>query len=180
MNVTITLGGLFVGLVLIVRQFAPAAWAAIAKKGKGASVEGGAPGGKFNIRDHLGFLVGATIGMLVISMPGGVLGQMAAKVVGISNSVGDKVVSGASGAAAAAVNRAAPTAMTAFGTIVTLLLVAAVFFLRKHLEKRVKGQMFAGIWCGTTLGLSAGAAGLTAAVLIPLVNQAGQLIGGQL
>lgn len=175
MNVTITLGGLFIGLLLIVRQFAPAGWAAFAKKGGG---DGGHS--KFNLRDHAPFLAGTTIGMLVISMPGGILGQIAAKIVGVSNTVGDKVVSGTTGAAAAAVNRSAPATMTAFGAIITLLLVAAVVFLRKHLEKRARGQMFAGVWCGTTLGLSAGAAGLTAAVLIPLVNQAGQLIGGQL
>ncbi|MGA5820840.1 hypothetical protein ACPC54_23605 [Kitasatospora sp. NPDC094028] len=179
MNVTITLGGLFIGLVLILRQFLPDAWGAVMKGGGGAA-QPGVASGKFTLRAHAPFLIGTTVGMLAISCPGGLIGTLAAKAVGISNTVGDKVVSGGVGAAATSVTRHAATAVTPFGGLITVLAVVAVIILRKTLDKRAKGQMFSGVWAGSTLGLSAGAAGITATVLIPLVNQAGALIGGQL
>lgn len=179
MNVTITLGGLAVGLVLILRQFLPDAWAALMKKG-GGPTEGGASASKFNLRAHVPFLIGTTVGMLAISCPGGIIGTLAAKAVGISNTVGDKVVSSGVGATATSVTRHAAATVTPFGGLVTFLAVVAVILLRKTLNKQAKGQMFSGVWAGSTLGLSAGAAGLTATVLIPLVNQAGALLGGQL
>lgn len=181
MNVTITLGGLLVGLVLILRQFLPATWAALKLKtgGKGKSLDPDAAPARFNLREHAPFLLGATVGMLAISCPGGIIGTIAAKIVGFSNTAGDKVLAAGAGGQTTAVTRHATTTMTQYGALVTVLLVAAVIILRKLLDKKMRGQLGSGIWCGSTLGLSAGAAGLLGSVLIPAVNQLGHMIGGQ-
>jgi hypothetical protein len=182
-NVTITLGGLLVGLVLILRQFLPATWALLKLKagkshGHHHDQENAAPA-RFNIREHVPFLLGAIVGMLAIACPGGFIGIAAAKIVGISNTAGDKVLAAGAGGSTTAVTRHATATMTQYGALVTVLLVAAVIILRKLLDKRMRGQLGSGLWCGSTLGLSAGAAGLLGSVLIPAANQLGHLIGGQ-
>lgn len=182
MTVTITLGGLLVGLVLILRQFLPATWALL-KLRAGAKRGGGhedhiAPA-RFNLREHIPFLIGATLGMLAISCPGGIIGTIAAKIVGFSNTAGDKVLASGAGGATTSVTRHATAAMSQYGAMVTMLLVAAVVIMRKILDKTHKRQMFSGVWCGSTLGLSAGAAGLLGTVLIPAANQVGAFLGHQ-
>lgn len=184
MTVPITLGGLLIGLILLLRQFLPATWAMLkmkaSKGGKGGGDhDGNAAPGRFNLREHVPFLLGATLGMLAISCPGGIIGTIAAKIVGFSNTAGDKVLASGAGGASTSVTRHAATAMTQYGGLVTVLLVAAVIILRKILDKAHKRQMFSGVWCGSTLGLSAGAAGLLGTVLIPAANQLGAFIGGQ-
>lgn len=182
MNVTITLGGLLVGLILILRQFLPGAWTHLAKgkRSKGGDPTEAPAGGKFNLREHIPFIVGTTLGMLAISCPGGIVGTIAAKILQGSNKAGDVALHSGAGGTSTEVTRHAAATMTQYGAMVTLLLVAAVLVLRKILDKTHKKQMFAGVWCGSTLGLSAGAAGLLGAVLIPAANQLGQLLGGQL
>ncbi|MCC9307707.1 hypothetical protein LN042_11465 [Kitasatospora sp. RB6PN24] len=181
MNVTITLGGLLVGLVLILRQFLPATWGLLKLKagGKGKSPDPDAAPARFNLREHIPFLLGATVGMLAISCPGGIICTLAAKIVGFSNTAGDKVLAAGAGGTTTSVTRHAAASMTQYGALVTVLLVAAVIILRKLLDKKARGQLGAGVWCGSTLGLSAGAAGLLGSVLIPAVNQLGHMIGGQ-
>lgn len=181
MTVPITLGGLLVGLILIMRQFLPATWALLKLKasGKGKSGDEAAAPTRFNIREHVPFLLGATLGMLAISCPGGIIGTIAAKIVGFSNAAGDKVLTTGAGGGTTTVTRHAAVTMTQYGAMVTVLLVAAVIILRKILDKTHKKQLSTGVWCGATLGLSAGAAGLLGTVLIPAANQLGQLIGGQ-
>jgi hypothetical protein len=180
-TVTTSLGGLFIGLVLLLRQFLPAVWAAAMKKiGRpGGDHDHHHGTGKFNIRDHAPFVLGTILGMLAIACPGGVLGTIAGHIVGFSNAIGDKVLAAGSGGATTSVTRHAAATLTQYGGMVTALLVGAVLILRKILDKRAKNQMASGVWCGCTLGLSAGAAGLTAAVLIPAANQLGVLLGGQ-
>jgi len=180
-TVTITLGGLLVGLILILRQFLPATWALLklkaGKGGKGGD-DGAAPA-RFNIREHVPFLLGATLGMLAISCPGGIIGTIAAKIVGFSNTAGDKVLTSGAGGATTAVTRHATATLNQYGAVVTVLLLAAVIILRKVLDKTHRKQLGSGVWCGSTLGLSAGAAGLLGTVLIPAANQLGQFLGGQ-
>lgn len=180
MNATLTLGGLVVGAALHIREFAPAAWATVMKKSsKGESGQPAEGGGKFNLRAHAPFLLGDAIGMLAISCPGGFVGTAAAKALGISNSIGDKALSsGVGGQATLAAQHAAHT-MDQYGAAIVLLLIITVIVLRKALPKPQKKQLAAGVWSGSTLGLSSAAAGLTAAVLIPLVEQAGHALGGQ-
>lgn len=127
MNVTITLGGLLVGLILILRQFLPATWSLLkmkaGKKG-GEHHEGTAPA-RFNIREHTPFLLGTTLGMLAIACPGGIIGTIAAKIVGVSNMVGDKALQSGAGGGTTSVTRHAVTAMSQYGQLITVLLVAA-------------------------------------------------------
>lgn len=184
MNATVTLGGLVVGLILLMREFLPVAWATVgARRGGGGAVKlekGGAPAASkgFDVRAHLPFLGGLVIGMLAISCPGGIIGTTAARILGLSNTLGDKALSTGTGAAATAVTRHAGTQVTAPGAVITLLLIAGVIILRKALPKQARRQLLAGIWCGVTLGLSSGAAGLTGSVLIPAANQLGAALGG--
>jgi hypothetical protein len=181
MNATVTMGGLVVGLILLMREFLPVVWPMIAKRGGGSfrtdSGEGHVPG-RFDLRAHLPFLGGLVIGMLAISAPGGIIGTIAARILGLSNTLGDKALATGTGSAATAVTRHAATQITPAGAVVTLLLIAGVIILRKTLPKPARRQLFAGIWCGITLGLSSGAAGLTGSVLIPAANQLGQALGG--
>lgn len=182
MSVTITLGGLLVGLVLILRQFLPSVWKylpLIKNKGKNGSLGEVPTGGKFNIREHVPFLLGMILGMLAISCPGGIIGTIAAKIVGYSNTAGDKVLATGAGGATTSVTRHAVVTMSQYGAMVTVLLVAAVVIIRKGLDKTHRRQLGSGVWCGSTLGLSAGAAGLLGTVLIPAANQVGAFLGHQ-
>lgn len=175
---TITLGGLVVGLTLIMREFLPVAWAAI---GKGKASKGdsdGPAGGKFDPKAHLGFFAGAVVGMLAISTPGGIIGVIAAKMLGISNALGDKALSAGVGGASVSVTRHGAAQLSLYGSAVVLLLVIGLLILRKRFAKPQRRQLGAGLWCGVTLGLSSAAAGLTASVLIPAVEQLGHALGG--
>jgi hypothetical protein len=182
-NATITLGGLLVGFALLLREFLPAVWAMVMKRRgaqHGHTGDHQAGGHGFNLREHVPFLIGSTVGMLAICCPGGILGIAAAKILGISDATGDKALAGGvGGGPAVAVTRHAAASLDQYGAMVTLLLVVGLFFLRRHLEKRQKGKILAGLWCGSTLGLSAGAAGLVGAMLIPVVEQLGHALGGQ-
>lgn len=180
MSITITLGGLLVGLVLLLRQFLPNAWTLLkVKAGRKGDGDAPAAGGKFNLREHVPFILGAILGMLAIACPGGIIGTIAGKIAGFSNAAGDKVLSSGAGGATTSVTRHATATMTQYGAMVTVLLVAAVIIIRKSLDKTHKKQMFSGVWCGSTLGLSAGAAGLLGTVLIPAANQLGAFLGHQ-
>lgn len=186
MNATVTLGGLAVGIVLHVREFGPGIWAAAMKKaGKSgpptAKGDGDAEAkGKFDIKAHVPYLLGDAIGMLAITCPGGFIGKGAEKILGISNSIGNKALSsGVGGEQVAAAQHAAHT-LDQYGSMVVLILVASLFLLRKALPKPQRKQLAAGCWSGATVGLSAGAAGIAGAVLVPLAQQIGHALGGQL
>ncbi len=181
---TVTLGGAAVGIVLHIREFGPGLWAiAMKKTSKTSLTKGDGEGdakGRFDIRAHTPYLIGDGIGMLAIATPGGFIGNTAGKILGISNSLGDKVLSAGAGSPTVAATRAAAHTMDSYGSLVVLLLVGTVFFLRKSMSKPQRKQLITGIWSGSTIGLSAGAAGITAAVLIPVAQQLGHAIGGQL
>jgi hypothetical protein len=179
---TVTLGGLAVGIVLHIREFGPGLWATVVKKaGKTSLTKGdGETPGKFDIKAHTPYLIGDGIGMLAIAVPGGFIGNIAGKILGISNSLGDKVLSAGAGSPTVAATRAAAHTMDSYGSLVVLLLIATVIVLRKSMPKPQRKQLLTGIWSGSTIGLSAGAAGITAAVLIPVAQQLGHAIGGQL
>ncbi|WP_282204523.1 hypothetical protein [Kitasatospora fiedleri] len=182
MNTTVTLGGVVVGTALHIREFAPAAWATFAKKA--ASKTDGAPpaaaAAKFNLRDHVPFLVGDAIGMLAISCPGGLIGTAAGKVLGFSNTIGDKVLSSGVGGSTVAATRDAAHAMDQGGAAVVVLLVFTAFVLRKTMQKPQKKALGTGMWSGATLGLSSAASGIAAAALVPVAEQLGHTLGGAL
>jgi hypothetical protein len=179
-NATVTLGGLVVGLILLMREFLPVAWQLVGKRGGSVKLDKGeAPASKgFDVRAHAPFLGGLAIGMLAISSPGGIIGTTAARILGLSNTIGDKALATGTGAASTAVTRHAAAHVTPAGAVITLLLIAGVIILRKSLPKPARKQLIAGLWCGATLGLSSGAAGLTGSVLIPAANQLGAALGG--
>nr|BEK68833.1 hypothetical protein KPHV_60600 [Kitasatospora purpeofusca] len=177
MTVTVGLGALLVGLALLLRQFLPATWAVVMKKGGGGG--GTATATKFDWREHAPFAIGFCIGALAISLPGGLIRTVAAKILGISNGVGGKIVSGGAGGTGHDVQHTVGKSMTATGALVTVLLIVALFILRKTLDKAARQQLMYGALAGITLGLSAGASGLTDSVLIPGVNQIGAAIGGK-
>lgn len=179
MNTTVTLGGVVVGTALHIREFAPAAWATLMKKsGKSGGGEPAEGGGKFNIRAHVPFLAGDTIGILAISCPGGFIGGTAGKILGFSNTVGDKVLSSGAGAQTVAATRDAAHAMDQYGAAIVVLLVFTAVILRKALPRPQKRQLGAGMWSGATIGLSSAASGLAGAALVPLVEQLGHALGG--
>jgi hypothetical protein len=176
-NTTVTLGGVVVGTALHIREFAPAAWATLMKKsGKGS--EAPETSGKFNIKAHVPFLAGDTIGILAISCPGGFIGAAAGKVLGFSNAVGDKVLSSGAGGGTVAATRDAAQAMDQYGAAIVVLLIFTAVVLRKALPKPQKRQLGAGMWSGATIGLSSAASGLAGAALVPLVEQLGHALGG--
>lgn len=173
---TVTLGGVIVGTALHIREFAPAAWATFVKKeGKG---DGPSESAKFNIKNHIPFLAGDVIGILAISCPGGFIGAAAGKVLGFSNAIGDKVLSSGAGGSTVAATRHAAQTMDNYGAAVVILLVFTAVILRKKLPKPQKKQLGAGMWSGTTIGLSSAASGLAGAALVPLAEQLGHALGG--
>jgi hypothetical protein len=174
---TITLGGLVVGITLLLREFLPVAWAALGK-GKAGKGDGEATAGKFDPKAHIPFFAGTGVGMLAISTPGGIIGTIAAKILGISNAVGDKALAAGVDGGSVSVTRHGAGTLSIYGSAVVLLLVIAIIILRKKLAKPQRRQLGSGLWCGVTLGLSSAAAGLTAAVLIPAVEQLGHALGG--
>lgn len=168
MKVTVGLGSLFVGLFLILREFLPVLWPMVTKKGT-----------KFEPKPHLPFALAFCIGALAISVPGGVVRTVASKIVGISNGIGGKIVSGGAGGNNHNVTHTTTSGMTALGALVTVLLLAGLWILRKTLNDDDRKKLRAGIITGITLGLCAGLTGLTDQALVPLVNQIGEAIGGQ-
>jgi hypothetical protein len=147
------------------------------KAGKGGD-SGGDTGGKFNIKAHITWLLGAAVGMLAISCPGGISRTAAGKMLGLSNTIGDKLLSSGTGGHTTAATRHAVEVMDDYGALVVLLLIAGVLILRKALPQQQKSKLGWGVWAGCTLGLSAGAAGLTGTVLVPLAEQLGHALGG--
>ncbi|WP_052509100.1 hypothetical protein [Kitasatospora griseola] len=177
MNTTVTLGGVVVGVALHIREFAPAAWATLFKKGA-SDMPAPAAGSKFNIRNHVPFLAGDAIGVLAISCPGGVIGNVAGKMLGFSNALGDKVLSSGVGGSTVAATRNAAHVMDQGGAAIVVLLVFTAFVLRKALPKPQRRELATGMWSGATLGLSSAASGLAAAALVPVAEQLGHALGG--
>jgi hypothetical protein len=160
------------------REFLPATWATLVKKGGGKGSDDAAPAAKFNLLAHAPFLLGLAVGMLAISCPGGLAGTGAGKILGLSNAIGDKLLSAGVGGHTTAATRHAAQIMDQYGALVVLLLLVAAFIVRKSLPKPQRRQLGYGAWCGCTIGLSAGAAGITGAVLVPLAEQLGHALGG--
>lgn len=178
MNTTVTLGGVVVGVALHIREFAPAAWATLMKKGGKGDGQPADGAGKFNLKAHAPFLVGDAIGILAISCPGGFIGNIAGRVLGFSNAVGDKVLSSGVGGHTVAATRHAAQVMDQGGAAIVVLLVFTAIVLRKTLPRPQKRQLGAGVWSGATLGLSSAASGLAGAALVPLAEQLGHALGG--
>lgn len=185
MNVTITLGGLLIGLAILVRQFLPWIWKALpGLKAKRGGKPGGEPhpdaSGKLDAHEHIPFGIGTLVGMLAIASTGGLLGKSAGWIVQGSNKIGDTALHQGTASASTSVTRHASTQLADTGSMVALLLVVGVAVLWKVIDKARRRQMFSGVWCGSTLGLSAGAAGLLGSVIIPTANNIGGFLAGKM
>ncbi|MGQ4514239.1 hypothetical protein [Streptomyces sp. DW26H14] len=167
MNTPLTVGGLAVGLSVAVWYLLR--WWHGQKKG--------APK---NWRDLIPFASGITLGILAASCAGGVLGTVAGWVRRISDTAGDKVVTGATGSGAQTLSVAGVPPLTAGGALLTVAAFVALFALWKKIKDSNRKPLAFGSVCGITLGMSPGVAGSVALALLPLVNSAGNSVLGMI
>lgn len=166
MNTPLTVGGLAVGLSVAV-------WYLLrwwhAEKGKKTAK---------NWRELTPFASGIMLGILAASCAGGILGTVAGWVRSLSNTAGDKVVSGATGSGPQALAVAGAPALSPGGALLTVVAFVALFALWKKIKDASRKPLAFGSVCGVTLGMSSGVAGSVALALLPLVNSAGSSVLG--
>lgn len=166
MNTPLTVGGLAVGLAILV--WYGLRWWQSQKSHKGSK----------DWRSLTPFASGIGLGILAAACAGGVLGTVAGWVRGISNTAGDKVVTGATGTGAQTLSRAGVPPLTAGGALLTVVAFVALFALWKKIKDVSRKPLGFGSVCGCTLGMSSGIAGSLALALVPLVNSAGDSVLG--
>lgn len=178
MNAVITVGGALIGLLAALAVLLPwwkkgGAKAAAPAKGSAAPAAGGR-----SIKTLRPFGAGLAVGILSATCVGGALGTIAHRIGGGSNMVGDRLLSWSTGSGSPAVTRRALNQLTPGGAVVLILLLVGMIIVWRGSAKRVRKDLGLGILAGTTLGPTAGLAGLAAAGLVPLVNWAGNSLVG--
>jgi hypothetical protein len=103
---------------------------------------------------------------------GGLLGVLAGWSAGIGNTAGRSAVSSTTGATKAAMNHGAAGTLTPGGAIVTFLLAVGFVIAWRAASKVIRRRLLGGFFCGTTLVITVGVAGLFAHV-VGLVNGIG-------
>lgn len=166
MNVSLTVGGLAVGLAVLVWYLLR--WWHSQKSAKGAK----------DWRALSPFGSGVGLGILAASCAGGILGTIAGWIRSLSNTAGDKVVGGATGSGTQALGTAGVPALTGGGALLTVIAFVALFALWKKIKDTSRKPLALGSVCGCTLGMSSGVVGSVALALVPLVNNAGDSIIG--
>ncbi|MET9506904.1 hypothetical protein ABZX62_00200 [Streptomyces flavidovirens] len=166
MNISLTVGGLAVGLSILVWYLLR--WWHSQKAVKGSK----------DWRALSPFGSGIGLGILAASCAGGVLGTIAGWIRSLSNTAGDKAISGATGNGAQPLSSAAVPALTAGGALLTVVAFVALFALWKKIKDASRKPLALGSVCGCTLGMSSGIVGSVALALVPLVNSAGDTIIG--
>ncbi|AZM46585.1 hypothetical protein DMB38_12860 [Streptomyces sp. WAC 06738] len=121
----------------------------------------------------LPFAAGLSLGALATLCAGGLLGVLAGWTAGLNNKAGEVAVPGATGTSSGAVARGSMGALTSGGALLVFLLAVAYVVAWRAANKELKRKLLGGWWSGATLSLSAGAAGILASTLVPLVNDAG-------
>lgn len=117
--------------------------------------------GKRDPKDLAHFGQGFALGALATACSGGLLGWLASCTPGAANDVGDKAVSGVTGATASApLARASIGSLTPEGAVIVALFTAAVVMSWRAAKKDEKKRMGGGAFCGATLCVTAGIAGL--------------------
>jgi hypothetical protein len=133
-------------------------------------------------QDHLGrllpFLLSWAYGVLAILTVGGLVGWIADTALWITNWLGDAAlvwgVGGESG------QRSAPAAylpLSGPGNGIVLILTVCMAVARKK-STRYATELTHGMWCGITLGTSAGVAGFAAVPLAQAANVIGDHVYG--
>lgn len=174
---TLSLGGLFVGLAIIVWHLSR--WWVKGGGGKAAKgAKGDAPAAGRNPRDLVPFVGSLAFGQLAGSCTGGVLGIVTGWITGLSNAAGDKAMAGMTGTTTPPATHGHIAALNPGGALVTMLALVLALALWKKIGKRIRAQLGAGFWAGSLLALAAGVAGLANATLIPVVNTVGGVLYG--
>lgn len=94
------------------------------------------------------------------TMCAGLLGVLAGWTALLGNGVGKHAVTSASGGAPAAVNRGTAGVLTPGGHLVAFLFAVGFVVAWKAADKAVKRKLFWGWFCGSTMTLTVGIAGL--------------------
>ncbi|WP_405799304.1 hypothetical protein [Streptomyces sp. NBC_01506] len=165
MTTPLTVGGLAVGLSVLVWYLLR--WWHSQRAGKTKDWRSLAPFGS-----------GIALGILAASCAGGILGTVAGWIRGLSNTAGDKVVTGATGTNAQTLGTAGIPQLTGGGALLTVVAFVALAALWKKIKDPSRKPLGFGSVCGCTLGMSSGIAGSIALALIPLVNSAGDSVLG--
>lgn len=151
----LTIGGLAIALAVL--------WANLRPWWKG----GRAP------KDLIPFGSGFGLGALSTICAGGLLGWLAGCSAGVTNTLGEKAVPGATGTQSSALSKGSLGNLTPEGGAVVFLLTIALVIAWKAAGKLDKRRMFGGLVCGSTLCLTVGVAGLLA-WLPQTINAIGQ------
>ncbi|MCA1845091.1 MAG: hypothetical protein LC792_18235 [Actinobacteria bacterium] len=160
MNTPLTVGGLGIGLAILGTSL----WTWW--KSPGRDPKNLAP-----------FASGFCLGALATICTGGILGVLASWTAGLNNKAGGSAVPTATGSEPEAVARGTLGTLTPGGALVVFLLaVGFVIAWRAASKKELKRRMFGGWWSGVALSLSAGAAGVLAETLLPIVNGSGETL----
>lgn len=126
-----------------------------------------------NLKDIAPYALCFLFGAIATCCAGGLLGWLAGCSAGASNTVGAKAVPGATGTqSGSALAHGDLGSLTPEGGIIVFVATGALIFAWKSADKTVTKRMAGGLFCGSTLCLTAGIAGLMN-WLPPVVNQAG-------
>ncbi|WP_438478975.1 hypothetical protein [Streptomyces asiaticus] len=160
MNVTLTAGGILVGLAPLVWYGARWAKANLKSKTK-------------NWKELIPLVYGFTLGILGAMCVGGLLGKLFGRVRQTSNAIGNKALGTTTGADDAAVAGAHVQPLTVGGSIVVVLAFLALLAIWKKIDKDDVRMIGAGSFSGCTVGTTAGIGGTGALALVPAVNSLG-------
>lgn len=103
---------------------------------------------------------GFAVGALATICSGGLLGLLASCSAGAANTAGRRAVPGTTGTSDGSIAHASLGQLTPGGGLMVFLLAVGLVLAWKSTEKKEKKRMAGGAFCGTTLCLTAGVAGL--------------------
>lgn len=161
---TLSIGGLGIALAILIANLRP--WWKSKKR---------------DPKDLIPFGSGFAVGALATICGGGILGWLAGCAAGAANTAGRRAVPGATGTPDGSIAHASLGQLTPGGGLVVFLMTVGLVLAWKSTEKKEKKRMAGGVFCGTTLCLTAGIAGLL--TWLPMVvNTSGDwllgLVGG--
>lgn len=126
-----------------------------------------------NVKDIAPYAGSFLFGAIATCCAGGLLGWLAGCSAGAGNVVGDKAVPGATGTQASGPLASGDIgSLTSEGGVIVFVATGALVFAWKSAGKDVTKRMAGGLFCGSTMCLTAGVAGLMN-WLPTVVNQAG-------
>lgn len=179
-RVVITVGGALVGLLCATWVIWP--WwkkgSAAASASKMVKPGAGAGGKGRDWRALMPFFFALCIGVMSATCVGGILGTIAHRIGGASNTGGNWLLSWLAGSQSPTVTRPSLTMLQPGGAVVLILFVFILGLWLRSTGGKQKQHLILGIICGCTLGPTAGLAGLAGKFLVPFANMAGAKIVG--